>query len=167
MTTWHHYPLSHPWMSSLKRKHLDSSDDSDHDNPADQSFAPRKYPHPKRRRYDIARNLSQLSLFEQTQAQAPIIQEQAFCQGSPLPSRVTDRDINNSPWFLPDSQGPGDMNMDMDGEVDIPVINHPLIEEPIEQSPTIPEVRMRHSSSYEPEKDRTSCLRSHIIHCHR
>ena len=148
-------------MSSLKRKHSDPPDDSNHGNPADQPFAS---PHSKRRRFDLARNLSRLSLIEQAQAQAPIVQEQAVFQGSPLPSTVPDQDVNISPWLPPYPQEfSGDTTMDMDGEVVIPVINHPIVEEPIESTFTIPEVRMRHTSSYEPEKDRTSPLISRIL----
>lgn len=154
MTTWHHYPLSHPWMSSRKRKASDSPNDSDNDNATTQSFAHRNLPHSKRRRFDLARNLSRLSLFEQAQVQSPISQEHAVFQGGPLPSHPPDQGVNIYPWSPPYLQEPQeDTSMDTDGAPPISVI-HPIVEEPAGHATTISEVRMRNTSSYEPEKDR-------------
>jgi hypothetical protein len=154
MTTWHHYPLSHPWMSTRKRKLSDSPDDSDHDSPPAQPYASRILPHSKRRRFDLARNLSRLSLFEQAQiqAQAPIIEEKDVFQENPPPSRVPGEEVNVSPRLPPNLQGASeDTIMVTDGDIQVV---YPIIEEPTEHAITIPEIRMRHSSSYEPEKDR-------------
>ncbi|KAF8495852.1 hypothetical protein JB92DRAFT_2992101 [Gautieria morchelliformis] len=156
MTTWHHYPLSHPWMASRKRKLSDSPDDSDHDNIAPQPFAPRTLPHSKRRRFDLARNLSRLSLFEQAQAHAPIVEEQAVKTPQPLPT--SDQDVDISPWSPSHLQGQSaDAVMDTDGDMAVQVIAHPIVEEPPERAigiREVREVRMRNTSSYEPEKDR-------------
>ena len=133
-----------------KRKLTDADDDADYDSTPVLPYASRNIPHSKRRRFDLARNLSQLSLFEQAQAQAqvPIIEEY---QTTPLPSTVTDKEVNISPWF-PDPQGVSeDTTMDTNGEIST---IRPIIEEPIEHAITIPDIRMRHTSSYEPEKDR-------------
>jgi hypothetical protein len=146
-------------MATRKRKLSDSPDDLDNDNIVPQPFVPRNLPHSKRRRFDLARNLSRLSLFEQAQAQAPIVEEQAVLQKTPQPLPVSEQDVDLAPWSPSHLKYQSDdAVMDTDGDMAIQVVAHPIVEEPAERAigiREVREVRMRHTSSYEPEKDRT------------
>ncbi|KAF8578007.1 hypothetical protein K439DRAFT_1639206 [Ramaria rubella] len=68
---------------------------------------------------------------------------------------MTDEDVRLSPWSSTSPQElPAQSTMDMDDDVPTLDTVKPIIEEPTEPTSSIPEIRMRHSSSYEPEKDR-------------
>lgn len=155
MTTWLHYPFSHPWMPTLKRKYSDdgSEGDSTPSPPATSPCSPGRASHhlPKRRRYDLSRNLSRLSLFERIY---PIIEEPQQQQRESFPMSDAPLDL---PTMITEVSRPLDSGFEeMDADVDIPNRTiTAIVEEPIEFEPSVPQVRMRGCSSYEPEKDRT------------
>ncbi|KIJ49568.1 hypothetical protein M422DRAFT_27937 [Sphaerobolus stellatus SS14] len=154
MATWLHYPASHPWMPTLKRKHS-PDDSSESDSPQQFASRPsRPLPHqPKRRRYDISRNLSRLSLIEQIQTQ-PVIQEPSYEDFRPGGEYMGHDDLDIRSWSPPSQQEDTYSQSTMDTDVPLYAGARPVVEEPTEKNPAIPEIHMHHSSSYEPEKDR-------------
>lgn len=127
-------------MPTFKRKHSD--DESELDSASLPSYSHTQH---KRRRYDLSRNLSRLSLAEQLQTR-PVVQEPPQYD-QPIPTDFQqDLDISSS-WGSSSSLGAMD--------TDTPIYEgQSVVEEPAAQA--IPEIHMRHSSSYEPEKDRES-----------
>lgn len=151
---WLHYPASHPWMPSLKRK---SPEDSESDSPQESISPPSSRPfahQPKRRRFDLSRNLSLLSLVEPKIQTQPVIQEPpSYEETTPSSGDSVQSDLDISPWNGQSRQGPY-TSPDMD--MDTPIYDgaQPVVEEPFEKAASIHEVHMHNSSSYEPEKDR-------------
>ncbi|KAF8513165.1 hypothetical protein BU17DRAFT_95655 [Hysterangium stoloniferum] len=129
-------------MPTRKRKL--SEDENDH---SPSRSPPRILPLPKRRRFDLSRNLSRLSLFEGIQ---PVIEEPSILPSTSLTSSL-------SAESEVDTEDPA-MEVESEEPLHRPTSIQPVIEEPRVDLPTnppiTPEVRMRHSSSYEPEKDR-------------
>lgn len=141
-------------MPTLKRKHAD--EDSPSDSPTQAlPQSPRRLAHqPKRRRYDLSRNLSRLSLVEPRVQSQPVIQEPQNDEETTPSFGENIQVLDISAWNT-QSQPYGDTpTMDMD----VPIYDggRPVIEEPTEKSPPTREVHMHGSSSYEPEKDRKS-----------
>ncbi|GJJ06385.1 hypothetical protein Clacol_000576 [Clathrus columnatus] len=135
-------------MPTLKRKCSDDEFERDSPSPPSSQFSPRTHHHlPKRRRYDLSRNLSRLSLFERVYPYTPIVEEPQSQQEHSEQFSTTNSSTTTQGWDVQEMP----VNMDADDE-------RPIIEEPVEpEKPAsvspIREVRMRGSSSYEPEKD--------------